>query len=1061
MKTNKAKLITIIALSCAGLITAASIPLSAYASYSSYRNGIIGNKSDSNASSGDSAGDSSNTENPEEELQLVSIEAKLKDGVGYFNNKKAKPVADDFIVTAHYTKGGTNVDEEIYDDQYDMEVPESFYLTGGTIKFTFNGKETSLDLTLTPVAIASINVISDPYRTYYKEGDVFDKTGIVISGLNNDKSEVSLTEDDIEGLDTPLTNGQTTAEIHLKSDSSIKGSISITVVSAASFNDGRLLSIEVARGKAHLNDGADISGTDISSLEILRKYESGNKYLSKADNLEVATTGYTGRSGDNKTITIRVKGTNIATDVPLYIENPCNFSDASALTGVTASTEETYLLNSQGKAVSSGNASVVRFALDPDNTTNQSISINVNSNSYIAGSLQLKVSNNDVTLADEKYVANELKLNELFELKVNGHAKFLNASAKTALTKDSNKDIASKTYTDVLIKDLNLVAGNNSIVLSAKKGAKASNVSVADFSFLSDGTTPTYGFLDYLEVTDNEKAEANYTCITTKPIQYKDAYKNTYCVIADDDYYYALQAKSWDGKSLVITKVNKTTLEIEKASEAIEYNDAAHYQKEFNIFFNEEGNVCYKDINANTASVYDKETLTKLETKISFSSINKLTRFKAAYNEENGTYATMIGGSDVKLFDKNGKELDCTFNTKGVKTNFPGENKFSAAGISAYGDYIIVNSRKDGEDTLHHVRVFDYDGNLLYTSNNETMATTGNDGKGHAVNYIFDDSGCYLAANIWNSGFNLFKVTVNPQFAKKFDTSTLGGYAEKAKYEGKTANYISTILNQDNGIAPTLKVGENSECFKNIDSTINVGGQIYASYSTGGSQYGVISKLDLENKKILANSDVITLGDDGNYWNKSNTLFSKDGYIGMVNNRSFTITFYDTETLKQVDKDVVSFSGLPIGTKVAYVTYNDLNKKFAIADSGNNLYFADEFGRVTSKVGTLNTPSKEEGDTNTKNFKTAQLTCDNGYVYMLYARDADYSACFNIYDWNGNFIKDEKFHLNDTIDASGTDKQINVQAMVNYNNKLYISVLQWGWAGQFLYEVTFDQTIFD
>ncbi|GEM_PF-4007996 len=1061
MKTNKAKLITIIALSCAGLITAASIPLSAYASYSSYRNGIIGNKSDSNASSGDSAGDSSNTENPEEELQLVSIEAKLKDGVGYFNNKKAKPVADDFKVTAHYTKGGENVDEEIYGDQFDMEVPENFYLVGGTIKFTFGGKETSLDLALTPVKIASVKIISDPYKTYYKEGDVFDKTGIVISGINNDKSEVSLTEDDVEGLATPLTTGQNNAEIHLKSDPTVKGNVAINVVAASEFNDGRLLSIEVANGKARLNSGANISEVDISSLEILRKYESGNKYLSKADNLEVTTTDYIAQSGDNKIITIRVKDTVITTDVPLYIENKCDFSDASSLSGVTAAKEDTYLLNSQGKAVSSGNANVVHFAINPNETSDKSITINVDSNSYTSGSLLLRVSNNDATLVDEEYVASELNLSELFSLNVNGHTKFLNTSAKTSLTKNSNKDIASKTYTDVIIKDLNLVQGNNSIVLSVKKDAKASNVSVADFAFLSDGTTPTYGFLDYLEVTDNEKAEANYTCITSKPIQYKDAFKNTYCVIADEDYYYALQAKSWDGKSLAITKVNKETFEIERASDAIEYPDGPRHQEYFNIFFNEDGNVCYKDIGANTASVYDKETLTRLDTKISFSSINEKTPFKVTYNEENGIYAVMIWGSDVKLFDKNGNELNCAFNTKGVKTKLPQENKFSAAGITSYGDYIIVNSRKDGDNPLHHVRVFDYDGNLLYTSNNETMATTGNDGKGHAVNYIFDDSGCYLAANIWNSGFNLFKVTVNPQFAKKFDTSTLGGYAEKAKYEGKTANYISTILNQDNGIAPTLKVGENSERFKNIDSTINVGGQIYASYSTGGSQYGVISRLDLENKKILANSDVITLGDDGNYWNKSNTLFSKDGYIGMVNNRSFTITFYDTETLKQVDKDVVSFSGLPVGTKVAYVTYNDLNKKFAIADSGNNLYFADEFGRVTSKVGTLNTPSKEEGDTNTNKYKTAQLTCDNGYVYMLYARDADYSACFNIYDWNGNFIKDEKFHLNDTIDASGTDKQINVQAMVNYNNKLYISVLQWGWAGQFLYEVTFDQTIFD
>lgn len=1056
MKMKKEKLITIIALSCAGFITAASIPLSAYVSYSGYLNGIIGNKGSSNSGNNDSKGENSSIDGTTDgEMQLVSIEAKLKEGISYFDNKKAKPIADDFTVTAHYTKGGTNVDEEIYSDQFEMEVPEDFALTGGTIKFSFEGKETNLELSLTPIKLTSIKIIGDPYKTYYKEGEVFDKTGITISGLNNDKSEVALTDGDIEGLNTPLAIGQTTAEIHLKSDASVKGEIAIKVVSANDFNEGRLLSIEVVSGKALLKAGASIDEVDISSLEILRKYECGNKYLSKADNLEVATTDYVGATGDNKVITVKVKDTLITTDVPLYIENKCDFLDASALKGVTVNSEETYVLDEQGKAVSNGKANVIRFAIDPNDASDKMISINFKSNSYSAGSLFLRVSNNDATLTDGEYVANELKLNELFELKVNGHRKFINASAMTSAVKNENKDIAGKTYSDVLIKDLNLLEGGNSITLSVRKNAKASKVSVADFVFLSDGATPNYGFLDYLEVVGDGNVEANYTCITKDAIS-DNNFKNTYSVIEDDDYYYALQSESWNGKKLIISKVDKTQNTIEEKSEVIEYTDgAARYHESFDIFFNDEGNICYWDSITNVAKIYNKDTLKLTDNTFTFSGVSGGTQLKASYNEENETYAAMVYGN-LQLFDKNGKKLDCTLNSKNINVDWTyiNENesrKFGLAGIAAYGDYIVVNSRSKGngygDNPLHQIRVYDYDGNCIYTTNDQVLAEEGNEYKGYAVNYLFNETGCYLITNNWQAGFNILKVSANAVFAKKFDTSVLGGYVEKAKFEEKQTNYSTTILNQDNPIKP-------KEGFKTIDSTINVGDQIFASYSNNGSTKAVISKLDLDNKTILQTSDEITLGEKS-IWKKSNTLFSKDGYIGMVNNRDYSIAFFDSKTLKRVDKGVITFTGLPEGTKISYVTYNDLNKKFALADKNNNLYFADEFGRMIETVGPLNKP--------TNAFKTAQLNCDNGYIYMIYACDGDYNAWLNIYDWNGNFIKDEKIVLSDKVDAEGTNKQINIQAMVNYNNKLYISVLAWGggFQGQFLYEVTFDQTIFN
>lgn len=1059
MKKNKNKLISIIALSCVGVIVAGSIPLSAYVAYSNYKQNILDNMKKDDPDTPD--------EKPNKELVLVSIEAKLKEGVAYYDNKKAKPTTADFEVTAHYTKGEEKVDEEIFDGQYTMEVPDDFSLNGGKIKFTFNEKEATVNVTLTPVKLASILVIGDPYKVYYKNGETFDKTGITIVGINNDKSEIELVEDDIEASTEGLKVGQTEVEIHLKSDPSIKGAAKVSVVNEADFNDGNLLSIETVSGRACLNSGETDEKTDVSSLIILRKYESGNKYLSKGDNLEINPTGYVAQTGDKKIVNVKVKDTTISTDVPLYIKDGCNFDNPSLLKGVTVNKEDTFVIDEHGNSKVDGIKDVVNFSVSPEDKKEESITINLNSNSYSTGSLLLKVSNNTINSVDKNFISNELKVNEIFDLKVNGNKKILNASSVTKKVVSDAQDVASKTYTELIIKDINVNQGVNEIILNVNNFGTAQKLKVSDFAYISDGSTPNYSFLDYLEASENEKAEMNYSCVNPEAIQYRKVYTNTYTVLNDDNYIYALQSASWNGKKLVITKTNKKTLEIEKATKEIEYTDKDRYLESFNIFFNDKGNICYWDSIKNTAKIYDKDTLTELDETFSFETIEDNTQMKASYNKENETYV-VLSNKTLKLFDKNGNLMYCTLNNKNVKVNWTYDNadetkKFTLSGITTYKDFIVVNSRARGKSfdnsPSHQIKMYDYDGNLLYETQNTFVGAVGNDNNGYALNYVFDKNDAYLVTNNWQKGFNLLKVSFTATFAKKFDLSSLGGYVEKAKFEEKTPAYTSKILNQDKPICYATKIDGKDTRFINIDSTINVGGQVFASYSNSGSKYGIIAKINLDKKSIIAQSEVITLGAKS-IWTKSNTLFAKDGYIGLVNNRDYSITFYDTQTLTKVDRDVVTFTGLPTGTKLSYITYNDLNKKFALVDSNKNLYFADEFGRVTEKIAKLNVPQVDPEDANTKAYKPAQLTCDNGYVYMIYARDGDYNACLNIFDWKGNLIKDEKIALNGTIDAVGTDKGINVQAMVTHAGKLYISVLGFNGKGHFLYEVDFDTSIF-
>ncbi|HBN00326.1 MAG TPA: hypothetical protein DD384_03730, partial [Firmicutes bacterium] len=164
---KKIKLIGAISLASIGVIVAGSLPLSSYIQYQNYLAGIdvAGNKST------DSANENDKGSNIVEQNVLVSITAKLKDGVRYFDNYRAEPKKDDFDVVATYQKGSVTEEETIYGDQFEMVVPENFRTEGGVITFSFKGKSAQLAIELVKVALETIKVTKKPYIIYYKEGE--------------------------------------------------------------------------------------------------------------------------------------------------------------------------------------------------------------------------------------------------------------------------------------------------------------------------------------------------------------------------------------------------------------------------------------------------------------------------------------------------------------------------------------------------------------------------------------------------------------------------------------------------------------------------------------------------------------------------------------------------------------------------------------------------------------------------------------------------------------------------------------------------------------------------
>lgn len=104
-------------------------------------------------------------------LELLGIEARLADGVIYYDNDTAEPEATDFEVTANFTEKGRNFSRGLGADDFSFEVPEDFSLHGGKIVITYEWQpeKTTEDEPEPVVKTAELDItLVQPDATVYK-----------------------------------------------------------------------------------------------------------------------------------------------------------------------------------------------------------------------------------------------------------------------------------------------------------------------------------------------------------------------------------------------------------------------------------------------------------------------------------------------------------------------------------------------------------------------------------------------------------------------------------------------------------------------------------------------------------------------------------------------------------------------------------------------------------------------------------------------------------------------------------------------------------------------------
>ena len=1078
---KKIKLISLIAIASVGVIAAGSIPLVAKLNHLSYLNGI---KEGNSSSIGNNSSQQTN-----QELILEGITAKLKEGVGYYDNGRAVPKFDDFEVYAHYKKGGEESEERLYDDQVKMVVPEGFVENGGTIQFTYKDHTFDFPVTLEKVAISKIKIVENPFVVYYKEGERLDINGIKVEGVNNDGSPCKVNVSDIIANSGELTAGMSEGVVLLKGNENVKGSFPITVVEEKDYDEGTLVSYETDGSNLLVKDGDKLSEADLSSLEVLAKYSCGNKKLLGKDKIAIEEGDKIISFGADLKTKIKIHDGDFSDELVVKIMTEKTLGAESSLTmeGFEKKTGNVYEIKEDGSfAETSTNETVLSSLKDAES---QKVTFKFNSASFTTADVDI-----DLSLPYEKegddYASKTFALNQALSLKVNGISKTVSNDAMSKKVTNSDESKIKSAFQKLSLRNVDVIEGENTIEITVLGDYKKEDLALRNVCLTSLGDVPEYSFPSYLEghelAKKDKMAEADFSSIKNYSF-FKDStgdLKIPYSSFIDNGYLYTFLG-AYEGRKAALVKYDFDTMS-QILSNMIIPEHAAEWGMlggivdlggdELGLVRMDQGGSQTHDV-----TIYNKNTLAEIGKKITFHfpwnvvvrglTFNKTLRRFAAYD-----------GERTWLLDEEGNVLKQDFISKFTSWGDLTKHE-NITDLSGNDDYIVViaqygESEEPGNKQNYDFRtlVFDWEGNEVYhTPDGQKYRfdytkmpvaepwkywNFGPGWESRAYQLIMDGDDTYLmCTKIANDGFFISSPSFVPNFAKHFDPTTLGGYIGKAANEEKVAKFDNKLLNAEGYKISIPYNGENKEGI--IDSVVALNGKAYASISVnGGSQAAILAELEVtsEGVSIKRQSDVFELVTEENQeaeWTKATTIFTKDGKLGVFNNRNATMSFYDPTTLKKIPDSDLTVTGT--NRTAIYGTYSDIHKKYVFFD-GDKFYFADENGSLTEEGFGNKQPDKDEGlDSNVLNM---QLTTDGDYIYMLYTQDGSYNAKIKIYDWDGQEVGMATVPLNGTVDGTGEFKKFNVKNIFFLNGKLYLDVFAHDGKGNFTYEASYDQTIF-
>ncbi len=958
-------------------------------------------------------------------LELKGISAELAEGKEYFTDGLASPKNEDLVVTAHFTEKGKDFDKYLRSDAYDMTVAEDFAEKGGKIgvSYTFipekknetdpdpepTVKTAEVEVKLTKVALKELRLEKTPYRIYYSDAMKFDTDGMSCIAVYNNGREAVVPADKlaVESNGNLKAGAETATVSYTLEDVKKTLEVPVTVVKAADYTDGEVLSIVADGESVSVKEGAMLSSV---TLPVRATYDNGNRLLLKDGDYTVTGNTEKATFANNCVLTCALK------------ENASVVCKTAAKVVYEKEAEETTVTGAE-IAEENGVKAVKNFA------DNAKLSFKVNSSSLAKGKFTVRIKN----LASE-----EVNLGDALSLTVNGASYYVSKTLKAA----GGADYAYYTLPSTV-----LYTGDNAISLSVKAGAK---IAIDKFLYETRYEGSFYSSVGEY-IANNETPNLS----VTKAVEWNNVQKAYMHGICSDERYIYGACTGWSAgkRAILVKKYDPETgsliaFSAPTAAESSEdFAGIAYIDGKVITFMSDGTKYCIDSSLTGSWEEYKG---------ISFKDYENTPIYDAAYVAKNQTYVLRTSAGQATLFNKAGEK-------KGV-VSFDSEAGCFLKRISVSGDYIYAVYSNNGK-YQPIVRAYDYSGKLVrrfvvsYDLTGVLGTVITNPANTNVQGMVVINDSIYFSVlkfSTANGGDQHAILKADyPEITDKLEVKlTYGEYVAATAAAGKTgtvkATCATTSLDVFAKTIPGYSMGIASD-----------GKYFYLATNGGGNTTAVMYKVDPATYEVVARTTTFTTGTEEAGDNAR--LFIKDGVLYCIPSAQKPDVLYGVKLDEFVGTAVKPTEyKFPLdGVSTAKsVVYNESAGRYAFCEwqtesngwgSALNIYGAD--GKAIKTGIAL-------GYTG---MKASAVTADDKYVYVSYCVNNQAEVPVDVFDWDGNKVATMSFTGVSLGMNGATPYNFNVQAITVINGDIYASVCTWdgGKSYYYIFKTNVDMSVFD
>lgn len=949
------------------------------------------------------------------------VSVTLNSDVIYYANGTANPKKDDFLVIAHFSEKGKELDKILSSDEFEIDIPTSFSTNGGTVTVSYayqpekaEDAETApaaiirsadIDISLTPVVLTALNVLDNPYRVYYSDNMEFDAEGIKLEAVYNCGDKVILGASDVNVVDAgTLTAGAESAKVAYTSDGvTIEAQIPIKVSAAADYNEGEIVKIK-AEGDVFVIDGKSVED---ASPVVRATYESGNRLLISSDAYTVSANVATAAIDKNCVLKVSLKNNaSVSCQTSATVLYAGEAESAVANGGLVKTIDEYVYENGEYKKV--GSASVKEIF--SDGTT---LTFTVNSQYLAKAGFIIRVANTS---------GEAVKLSDMLTVKVNGRSIPVPVSALLETCVYTGGGI----FHDVVMPDVVLNAGSNTVELIFSNMVASVAVDKINLSTKYEGVVSS-NIEDYFYncITDGVTIAPDLEMVKSFHTVTNGTYVHGMCT--DGEYIYVTRTINETPRHIMVTKYNATTFNIIKSvrtSEAVsaEYNAGiTYYDGKIIIFCSDGRELCIDSSLSGEFTEYDG---------FAFEGTEGIGLRDVYYNSLTEQFAVFTVDT-VTIYGKDMKAV--------TSFDIQKQSGYNSSRMSASNDYIYVGFNVDGA-YQPLLQMYDWSGKFIGRINipNGT-SVVGNItlSKSNIQGFVVLNNELYFTHLCWSpNGAAFIKVSAPAIEEKVSSTLNIGEYIAASGDAGLSA---SATAKPAFGTQGKIDVAGNYAM-----DIVSDGKYLYVSMTGLNNLTAVISKVDPVTHEVLG--ETVTFvpadvsGDNSKLFIKGDTLYCiiRDGSMYSIKLDSFNGTNCD------VVKSNLSFADY--GTAFDAV-WSDAAGRFALITTNGRLHILNENLTVVKRDIVL-----ENGS-----LTPLTVTSDDKYVYVNYknGNNKDINSV-DVYTWDGEKVG--SFTISGF--TMGKDVNFNVQAISIIDGQLHATVCSWtnGYMKYFDWVVEFDQS---